>query len=80
MIANDMMLGSATRSNVIVNVYNRQGQTARVEETQNPNGELTLDVFIERLDDALGERAAQGNSTFGRALEGAYGLNRGRGA
>ena len=65
-------------SNVVVNVYPLQGQTAKVEQRQTQNG-TEIDVIVEQLDRAIADGIQRGGSEVSDALERRYGLNRAAG-
>ena len=62
---------------VIVNVFNIPGQEATVTESQGPNGEAQMDIFIQQADQAIASGIADGTNQTSRALESTFGLNRG---
>lgn len=68
---------SMPSSGVIVNVFNIPGQEATVTESQGPNGETQLDIFIQQADQAIASGISGGTNQTARALEDTFGLNRG---
>ena len=67
--------GGGAPGPVTVNVYN-QGQPAKasVQQSRSADGGLQLDVMLDAIDDALGDRIANGQGSTHNALQGRYGL------
>lgn len=71
--------GQSVGSNVVVNVINQPGQTARVQET-NSGGVRQLDVIIEQVQSAIAGDISKGRGAVNTALTTQFGLNRAAGA
>jgi hypothetical protein len=71
----DRMGNGQTKVNVVVN--NHSGAKASVRESRNGAGELTYEVFIERVERELAGRVASGGTPLGQSMEQAYALRRG---
>ncbi|MDP3273448.1 tape measure protein [Limnobacter sp.] len=71
--------GQSVGSNVVVNVINQPGQTARVQETNN-GGVRQLDVIIEQVQSAIAGDISKGRGAVNTALTTQFGLNRAAGA
>lgn len=61
---------------VIVNIATPEGTSARVNQRASGNGDLQVDVLVEQVDRALGQRIAKGQSQIGQTMEGVYSLRR----
>ena len=72
--------GSGGAAPVTVNVHAPDGTTARTQQTPNGSGGMNIDVLIEHIDAALGQKANEGSSVLGNAMSQRYGLNAGFGA
>lgn len=66
--------------NVIVNVYNESGSTARTERRSDGRGGSVIDVFIEQVKGAIAGDIASGNGAVPSAMERTYGMRRMAGA
>jgi lambda family phage tail tape measure protein len=55
-------------------VNNGAPATAQVQQSRTADGGLKLDVILNALDDALGDRIGSGQGSTARAMEGRYGL------
>lgn len=77
----DRILSAAlSRPPVEVHVHNNaDGAEARVQETRGADGAFRLDVFVDTIEDRLGQRVAKGEG-MAPILEGRYGLNPAAGA
>lgn len=73
------MTGGGGGTDVVVNVINQPGQTARVQET-NSGGVRTLDVIIEQVQSAIAGDISKGRGAVNTALTTQFGLNRAAGA
>ena len=71
---------SGGKTNVTVNVYTTEGNTATVEQREDSNGGITLDVIMEQVDDRIAEGVRNGISQTSQAISGVFGLNRAVGA
>ena len=72
--------GGGSQGNVYVNVFNAEGHTASVEENAREDGGMNIDVFIQRVENALASGITRGDGALGQTIEDQYGLNRGVGA
>lgn len=62
---------------VTINFINQSGSSLAVtgqRQRQNADGGMTIDVMIDALDAAMGDRIANGSGATARAMEGRYGL------
>lgn len=73
------MTGGGGGTDVVVNVINQPGQTARVQET-NSGGVRQLDVIIEQVQSAIAGDISKGRGAVNTALTTQFGLNRAAGA
>lgn len=72
-------LGSMSNSNVVVNVYPGEGQTAQVEEEKTDTS-TQISVMIEKIEQKIADGVGRGGSALSESLESQYGLNRSIGA
>lgn len=63
-----------------VNIVNNAGVQVSAQQRNGADGSLSLDVAIERIDNALSQRVAKGRGLLAQTMEGTYGLNRAAGA
>lgn len=71
----------AQAGNVTVNVYNNaSGTEAKANQSQDANGNLTIDVIVDQIEGKMSQNIARGRSPVGQVLERQYGLNRANGA
>jgi hypothetical protein len=70
--------GRSPAPTVIVNVHTQPGTTARTEQGGTSDAP-TLEVFIEKIDQATAAGIRSGTSATSRALQSTYGVNRSRG-
>ena len=66
--------------NVSVNVISPPGTTGREVGRQETGDGLSIDVLIEQVDSALGQRVSEGRSSTGAAVQSRFGLSPGSGA
>ncbi len=69
--------GALGGGNVTVNVINQGGSSLSVtgqRQTANADGGLTVEVMVDQLDAALGDRINAGSGATARAMESRYGL------
>jgi phage-related minor tail protein len=67
--------------NVVVNITAPSGTSAtETGRRGNADGGISMDILIETIDGALGQRLADGASTFGDAMKSTFGLGRAAGA
>lgn len=76
---NSKLGGRVPDSNVVVNIYPRPGETARVATREDEEGGQQIDVIIEQVEQRIASGIAQGGSDVATAMEGQYGLNRANG-
>lgn len=69
----------SSKTNVTVNVIEAQGTKANIQQTQNPDGTMSINVIIEQLYGAM-NRDIQRGTGIAPTLERRYGLNRVAGA
>ena len=75
------VVASGGGSSVVVNVHNNaNGTQAEARQSQDGNGNITLDIIVEQIEGKMSQNIARGRSPFGQTIEGLYGLNRARGA
>ncbi len=69
--------GALGGGNVTVNVINQGGSSLSVtgqRQTANADGGLTVEVMVDQIDAALGDRINAGSGATARAMESRYGL------
>lgn len=72
--------GLGGQTNVQVNVIEAPGTKANVRQSQDSDGNLSIDVIIEQLEGAMARGVSRGDGTLAGAIEKTYGLNRTAGA
>ena len=70
--------GSSVRVEVNNNAAN--AVTARAEQREGADGELTIEVLIDQIDDALGSRIGRGEGATNASIESVFGASRAGGA
>ncbi len=70
--------GRSPAPNVTVNIHTQPGTTARTEQGGTSDAP-TLEVFIERVDQAMAAGIRSGTSATSRSIQQTYGVNRARG-
>ncbi|MES1977311.1 MAG: phage tail length tape measure family protein [Pseudomonadota bacterium] len=59
----------------IINIYTPEGMKAETRQKQNPDGSLTTDVIISRLQDAMADQVSAGQGSLFGAISQRFGVN-----
>jgi len=79
-IPNSDISGGGSSAKVNVNVYNLEGQTAKVEQQSDGMGGVNLKVIIESVENSIAQGINAGTGTINKALSNTYGVNRAYGS
>lgn len=79
-IPNSDISGGGASAKVNVNVYNLEGQTAKVEQQSDGMGGVNLKVIIESVENSIAQGINAGTGTINKALSNTYGVNRAYGS
>lgn len=79
-IPNSDISGGGASAKVNVNVYNLEGQTAKVEQQSDGMGGVNLKVIIESVENSIAQGINAGTGTINKALSNTYGMNRAYGS
>ena len=79
-IPNSDISGGGSSAKVNVNVYNLEGQTAKVEQQSDGMGGVNLKVIIESVENSIAQGINAGTGTINKALSNTYGMNRAYGS
>lgn len=79
-IPNSDLSGGGSSAKVNVNVYNLEGQTAKVEQQSDGMGGVNLKVIIESVENSIAQGINAGTGTINKALSNTYGMNRAYGS
>lgn len=69
----------AVKNDVIVNIHNKEGQTAKMNRKQTSEG-VEIDVIIESIDEQIASGIRSGLNRTSEAMTEVFGLNRAQGA
>lgn len=71
-----------TPGSITINLINAPAgtQVAQQRTTQDANGNMTLDLILEQVENGLARNVQRGSGQLSSALEGVYGLNRSAGS
>lgn len=72
--------GQSAGTIVNVNVHEAPGTRTSVQQSQDDQGNMTLDIMIEQIEGKMASNLARGRSQIGTTMENVYGLNRAAGA
>ena len=72
--------GQAAGPIVNINVHEAPGTKTQVNQSQDGQGNMTLDIVVEQIEGKMASNLARGRSQIGSTLENVYGLNRAAGA
>lgn len=72
--------GQAAAPIVNINVHEAPGTKTQVNQSQDGQGNLTLDIVVEQIEGKMASNLARGRSQIGTTMENVYGLNRAAGA
>ena len=72
--------GQAVAPIVNINVHEAPGTKTQVNQSQDGQGNLTLDIVVEQIEGKMASNLARGRSQIGTTMENVYGLNRAAGA
>lgn len=61
---------------VNVNVHNNSGGQARVQQSQDANGNLNLDIIVDQVQTKIADTMQRGSSPVSSAIENIYGVRR----
>ena len=60
---------------VVVNIHNyAEGTKATAKQSKGPGGEMQIDVIVALVEGKMASRMSNGQGSFGRVIEGKYGL------
>jgi tape measure domain-containing protein len=79
-IPNSDISGGGSSAKVNVNVYNLEGQTAKVEQQSDGMGGVNLKVIIESVENSIAQGINSGTGNLNKALSNIYGMNRAYGS
>jgi tape measure domain-containing protein len=79
-IPNSDISGGGASAKVNVNVYNLEGQSAKVEQQSDGMGGVNLKVIIESVENSIAQGINAGTGTINKALSNTYGVNRAYGS
>lgn len=70
--------GQSAAVTVTVNVHNNANAQVATEESYGPDGNLSIDVFVDQMEQAVNKNILKGTSPIGRAIDKTRGTNRAR--
>lgn len=79
-IPNSDISGGGSSAKVNVNVYNLEGQSAKVEQQSDGMGGVNLKVIIESVENSIAQGINSGTGALNKALSNTYGMNRAYGS
>lgn len=79
-IPNSDISGGVSSAKVNVNVYNLEGQSAKVEQQSDGMGGVNLKVIIESVENSIAQGINSGTGNLNKALSNIYGMNRAYGS
>lgn len=73
-------MNGSSGTNVNIAIHEAPGTKANVQQSQDSQGNLTLDIIIDQIEGKMSQNIARGRSPISQVMERQYGLNRANGA